>query len=171
MQIRQRRDLEHDGLGAARKPGQHCRQGKCHQLEPAGRIAERDRPLFILADRLQHLSEGRAQQPVDETESDQEDRQNEVIHVHRVAEVDHPEQPTARHRLDAILAMGPGGLDRVEHHDLRQRQRDHREVEPLPADREPAEQRPDRRRKAGARKDRQLRRPAPDRGGMGRAVG
>ena len=45
---------------------------------------------------------------------------------------------SARHGLDAVLAAGEFRLQREEIHHLRERQRDHGEVDALPADREPA---------------------------------
>ena len=49
-----------------------------------------------------------------------------------------PNSYAARHRLDAVLAAGEFRLQREEEHHLRQRQRDHGEVDALPADRERA---------------------------------
>jgi hypothetical protein len=49
--------------------------------------------------------------------------------------VDQAEQHAARHRLDAVLAAGERGL---------QAERDHREVDALPPDRERADDQPER---------------------------
>jgi hypothetical protein len=51
----------------------------------------------------------------------------------------HAEQLAARHGLQAVFAAGELGLQRDEEHHLRQRQRDHREVDALAADGQHAE--------------------------------
>jgi hypothetical protein len=48
--------------------------------------------------------------------------------------VEQAEDFPARHALDAVLAAGEGGLDAEEVDHLRQRQRHHGEVDPLPSD-------------------------------------
>ena len=50
-----------------------------------------------------------------------------------------PEQRAARHALQAVLAAGEGRLEAHEIHQLPERQRDHREVDPLAADRKSAD--------------------------------
>ena len=62
----------------------------------------------------------------------------------------------ARHALQAVLAAGERRLDEDEEHQLRQSQRDHGEVDALPADRQHAEQRAEHRRGQGAGEDAQL---------------
>ena len=98
----------------------------------------------------------------------EEDRQHEVIQDERVGEVEQPEQPAARHRLDAVLAAGERRLQAEEEHHLRERQRDHREIDALPADGERAADEPQRRGGEHAERDRGLRREAP---GLGRIGG
>ena len=83
-------------------------------------------------------------------------------------QVDHAEQPAARHRLDAVLAAGELRLQREEEHHLRQRERDHREIDALPADRQRACDDAERAGRQRAGEDRKLRREAPDLGGMRR---
>ena len=53
-------------------------------------------------------------------------------------QVDEAEQPAARHRLDAVLAVRERRLQVEEEDHLRERERDHREVDALAADRERA---------------------------------
>lgn|GEM_PF-4154320 len=62
----------------------------------------------------------------------------------------------AWHALQTILATGERRLDEDEEHQLRQRQRDHREVDALPPDRQHAEQRAEHRRGQRAGEDAQL---------------
>ena len=54
--------------------------------------------------------------------------------AHVVGQVDEAEQLAARHGLDSVLAAGERRLQIEEEHHLRQRQRDHREIDPLAAD-------------------------------------
>jgi hypothetical protein len=55
---------------------------------------------------------------------------------------DDAEQVAARHRLNAVLAPGEGGLQGEEIHHLGKRQGDHGEIDPVPSDRQRAEARP-----------------------------
>ncbi len=93
--------------------------------------------------------------------ADNEDHQHEVIHHQRVRKIEHPEQLAARHRLDAVLAVGEGRLDIEEVHHLRDRQRDHGEIDTLAADRERADDHAEQRRCRGAGENRQFRGKAP----------
>jgi hypothetical protein len=52
----------------------------------------------------------------------------------------HAEQLAARHALQAVFAAGERRLQADEVHHLRHRQRDHREVDALAADRDQADQ-------------------------------
>ena len=56
----------------------------------------------------------------------------------RIGEVEDAEEHAARHRLDAVLAVRERRLQVEEKDHLRERQRDHREVDALAADRERA---------------------------------
>ena len=75
---------------------------------------------------------------VDEQEAGQEDHHDDDIHRDLVGEIDDAEQFAARHRLDAVFAAGELRLQREEEHHLRERERDHREIDALAADRERA---------------------------------
>ena len=115
----------------------------------------------------QHLAERRIDDPVDQKQRRQHDDEDEHIHVHLMAEIDQAEQPPARHRLDAVLAAGEFHPQRHEIHHLRQRQRDHGEIDALAADGDDAGD--DAKARGGRRagQDRQLRRQAPGLGGIG----
>ena len=66
MHVGQRRELEHQRL---RRAGQACQRGRedeGQQLVAVDVVAERDRARLVLADRLQHLAEGRVDDAVDE---------------------------------------------------------------------------------------------------------
>ena len=96
--------------------------------------------------------------------------QHEGVHHQLVVQRDHAEQPAARHGLDAVLAASELGLQAEEVDHLRQGQRDHREVDALPADRQQAGTDAQHRRAAGAEQDRQLGRQAPHLGRMRRGI-
>lgn len=69
-------------------------------------------------------------------------RQNEEIERNVVGQRDQPEQIAPRHPLDAVLAAGELGLQREEIDHLREGERDHGEVDPLPPDRQRADGEP-----------------------------
>jgi hypothetical protein len=94
-----------------------------------------------------------------------EDREHDEIQ-RQVGQVDQAEQRAARHRLDAVLAAGEGRLQREEEDHLREGQRDHGEVDALPADRERAEDEPSTRARR-CRRGWRAPASAPDLGGMG----
>ena len=102
-----------------------------------------------------------------EQEAGEEDDQHDGVHRHLVGEIDEAEQLAARHRLDAVLAAGELRLQGEEEHHLRQRQRDHREIDALAADRERAGDEAEHRGGRGAGEDREFRREAPGLGGIG----
>ena len=77
---------------------------------------------------------------IDDEEADAEHREHQVIHRDVVRQVDDAEQVAARHTLQTVLAAGRLPLQHDEIHHLRQRQRDHREVDAGTADRQHAEQ-------------------------------
>ena len=150
-------------LGRAGEPGQRRRQHEGEQLVAIGVVAERDRARLVLADRLQHLAERRMDDAVDEQEAGDEDRQHDVVHAPDVVDrSSSAEELAARHRLDAVLAAGERRLQAEEVHHLRQRQRDHREVDALAADRQQPGDDAQQRRGRRAQQDRELRRQAPD---------
>src|SRR5258706_1644196 len=73
---------------------------------------------------------------VDKEKSADEHRENQRIHRPHIVQIEHAEELPARHRLDAILAPRERRLQIEEVHHLRERERDHREVDPLPPSRE-----------------------------------
>ncbi len=89
---------------------------------------------LVLADRLEHFAERRIDDAVDQQKAGEHDDENEDVHRHLVGQIEHAEQVAARHRLDAVLAAGELRPQREEIHHLRQRQRDHGEVDALAAD-------------------------------------
>ena len=143
------------------RPGERGGEHEGDELVAVGLVAERERARLVLADRLQHLAERRVDRPVDEQEPAQEDREHDVVHDQRVAQVQEPEQHSARDGLDAVLAVGERGLQAEEEEHLGQRQRDHREVDALTPDGQRADREPEQRRGRGAEQDGQLGRPAP----------
>src|SRR5208282_730840 len=96
-------------------------------------VAERDGALLILADRLENLAERRVDDPVDQQQTGEHDDQNEQVHCHFAIEIENPEQAAAWHSLDAVLAAGEFRLQGEEKHHLRERQRDHCEIDALAA--------------------------------------
>src|SRR4029078_11191598 len=109
-----------------------------------GPVAEGDGARLILANCFEHFAEGRVDNAVDERETRKEDHKYDRVHDRPVLQVEYPEKMTARHRLDTILAASEFGLQREEKHHLRERKRDHGEVDALTSDgersgKEPAE--------------------------------
>ena len=116
------------------EPREARRQHEGRELVVLRAVAQRDGARLVLADRLQHLAEGRVDDAVDEQEPGREDREHHVVEDRRVREVEETEELPARHGLDAVLAAREGRLQAEEEHHLRERQRDHREVDALAAD-------------------------------------
>ncbi len=88
----------------------------------------------------------------------EEDHDDEDIHGHGVGKIDDAEQLAARHALDAVLAAGELRLQREEVHHLRERERDHREIDALAADGDAADDDAEDTGDQGATKDRERRR-------------
>jgi hypothetical protein len=84
-----------------------------------------------------------------------------VVHHERVRQIDEAEKLAARHRLDPVLAVGERRLQVEEIDHLRQRERDHREVDALAADREQACHNTERGCSERPCQDRKLGRPSP----------
>jgi hypothetical protein len=66
VHVGQRGELEDERLGGAGQAGQRGRQHEGQQLVAVGVVAERDGARLVLADRLQHLAEGRVDDAVDD---------------------------------------------------------------------------------------------------------
>src|SRR5262249_46463488 len=103
---------------------------------------------------------------IDQQEAAEKDDQHGDVHVGLVREVNEPEQLSAWHRLDTILAVRERRLDGEEVHHLRQRERDHGKVDALPTDREGAHDRAEAGGGGGSRQDCELLREAPYLGRM-----
>ena len=158
-------------LVAPARPGERRRQHEREQLVAVGVVAERDRARLVLADRLQHLAERRVDHAVDQQEPGEEDRQHRrSTSPACLRRSRKPNSLPARHRLDAVLAAGERRLQVEEEDHLRERQRDHREVDALAADREQPGDDAEQRGRRGAEQDRELGRKAPDLGRVGRDV-
>jgi len=78
------------------------------------------------------------------------DRQHHEIHDAVVGQVEQAEQATAGDALHAVFAAREGHPQPDEIHHLRERQRDHRKVDALAANRQNADQQPQQRREGGA---------------------
>jgi broad specificity phosphatase PhoE len=82
-----------------------------------------------------------------------------VVQRDVVRQVEHAEQVAARHALQPVLAVRERRLQVEEDH-LRQRERDHREIDALAADREQADDEPQQRGRRRAGEHAELRREA-----------
>ncbi len=109
--------------------------------------------------------------PPDHQHAGEKYPQHEEIHVQRILQVDQAEQPPARNPLDAVLAVGEGGLQAKEEEHLRQCQGDHRRVDALPTYRQEADHQPQQRRAGDADENPQLRRQPPFLHRMGGEIG
>ncbi len=167
MHVGQGGKLEDLAFGRAGQPRQRRRQREHDQLVAIDLIAQRNGARLVLADRLQDLAKGRMHDPVDQKDAAEGDRQHEIVQRHVRAQRNQSEQITARHRLDAVLAAGEGHLKGKEIDHLREGQRHHGEIDPLPPDRQRADDQPQQSGGHGAGKDRQFRRQSPDFRGMG----
>ena len=137
------------------------------QLVVVGAVAERGRARLVLADALQHLAERRVDDAVDHQEPAEEHGGDDPVHRHVVGQVDEAEQIAARHLLDAVLAAGERCFQAEEVDHLRQRQRDHGEVDAGAADRQIAEHQAQRRAGQPAEGDREERVEVPELHGPG----
>ena len=166
MHVGKRLELEHERLGRASEARERAGDHERQQLVLVHVIAQRERPGLVLADRLEHLAEGRMDRAVDQPEPENDDAVGEVVHRVVVIEVDDPEKGLARDALQAVLAAGERRLqvDEVQH--LRERERDHREVDPLAPDRERPHQVAEHRGSEHAREDAELGRETHDLGRM-----
>src|SRR5215831_13856080 len=108
--------------------------------------------------------------PIDEHEAGKENDQNNSIHRHLIPKIDETEKVSTRHTLNAVFAAGKFRLQRKEIHHLRKRQRDHREINALTADRQRAGDKPANRGRCCAGQDRKLGRETPHLGGVRRHI-
>lgn len=98
--------------------------------------------------------------PHDERTRGDDHREHDVVQRDVVRQVEHAEQVAARHALQPVLAVRERRLqvDEVDH--LRERERDHREIDALPPDREQADDEPQQRGRRRAGEHAELRREA-----------
>src|SRR5215471_7426893 len=160
-------DPEEPAGQAGERAGQH----KGGQLVAPHVDADELRPLGILADRRQHAPEGRPDDPSQAPQAGRDDCQADEIEV-----LGRPPAPDERDDLadrlepreirirDLRHALLPAGhlvpLEADRPHDLREREREHREVDPRQAHTEEAGgQREQRREQAGSREREQEREP------------
>ena len=155
---------------APARPGERGGKHERRQLEAIGAVSQRDGARLVVANRLEHLPEGRMDDAIDEEEGEGEDREDEVVHRRVAREVDHAEELAARHRLDAVLAAGERRLEGVEEDHLRERERDHREVDALAPNREQAREHAEHRGRRHPRQDGELGRESPHLGRMRREI-
>ena len=108
---------------------------------------------------------------VDKQKAGQKHHEDEDIHGCLLAEIEHAEEKAARDGLNAVLATGERRFDREEIHHLRQRQRDHREIDALAADGEGAGDEPEPGSECGADQNGEFRRQVPRFGCVGAHIG
>ena len=149
VHVGQRRDWNTSALVAAGEPGQRRRQHEGQQLVVVDVVAERDGARLVLADRLQHLAERRMDRCGRSARSRPgRPRARSSTCVSGCAR---SMSPNRWPRGTAWMPSSPpvnGACSAEEVDHLRQRQRDHREVDALAADREIAEDQPEQRRDA-----------------------
>src|ERR1700733_11553681 len=108
---------------------------------------------------------------MDQQEAENEYGQHDVIEDHLVRQIDEAEQMTLRDSLDAVLTMRERDFEAEEIDHLRQGQRDHREIDALPANGERADDGAERAGGKGCSDNAEFRRPSPDLGDMGAEIG
>ena len=88
IDVGERGQLKDDRLGRAGEAGEAGGEHEDHELVVAGAIAERDGARLVLADRLQHLAEGRVDDAVDDEHAAKKDRRDKPVEGEVVGEVD-----------------------------------------------------------------------------------
>src|SRR6266496_1600345 len=161
VHVGERLGLEHHRLERSGEPRERGRDDEGEQLVPVDVVPERQRARFVLPDRAEHVPERRVDGSVDEPEAEEEDGVGEVVHRVLAVEGDEPEELPPRHALQAVVAAREVHLDGAEVDDLRQAERDHREVDPGAPDGEPADGEPEDRRHRRPEEDAELRREPP----------
>ena len=79
MHVGQGGKPEHQRLGGAGQSRQRSGEHESQQLVAIHVVAQRQRARFVLADRLQHLAEGRMDDAVDQPEAGEEHREHHVV--------------------------------------------------------------------------------------------
>src|SRR5690606_16538404 len=111
------------------------RDYKDRELVLARPVAQGDRPGLILADGFQNLPKGGVNDPIDNKQSDEDDRENHPIEGKVGSQIKQAKELAPRDCLDTILAPGEFGLKRKEVNHLTKGQGYHREIDALTADR------------------------------------
>ncbi|MNK75331.1 hypothetical protein D3C87_948700 [compost metagenome] len=162
MDIGQGHHAEEHGLHRASQP---CKRGRQHEgrgADPVDVVAQRRGARRVVAHRHQHLPERRVDGAVDQEAGQREEAEEQVVQRLVVAQVDPPQQRAARDALQSVLAAQRRPLQHDEECQLRQGQRDHREVDALASHRQAADDPAQRRGQADTDQDAQLERHAPD---------
>jgi hypothetical protein len=171
LHVGQRCELEHDGLRAARKPRQGRRHDEGAELVAVDPVAQGHGAPFVLANGLEDVAEGRVDDAPDGEKAEQENGEREVVHGERLIQVDQPEKMPARHALDPVLAVGERHLKADEGEHLRERQGDHGEIDPLPANGQEPDHEAHDGRACSPEQNARERLPAPDLDRMGGEIG
>ncbi len=162
VHVRQRGEAQYQRLERAGQPRDGGRDHEGQQLEALRVVAERDGARLVLLDALEHLAERRMDGAHDQQEGGDHHGQRHVVHRHVAGQVEHAEQLAARHALQAVFAARERCLQAGEEQHLRERQRDHREIDALAADGQPAEQQAQQRAAGRAEQQPDLGREPPD---------
>src|SRR5579872_2568161 len=170
MDIGERRVLRDDGLGSARKAAKRGGKDKSGQLIMIDAIAERDSAWFVFTNGLQHFAKGRIDHSINDEKAEKEDREHSIVERPWIGEGNKAEERPLRHALDSVFTMGERRFDAEEIDHLRKRERDHRKIYALPADRQYARHEAQRRRAGNAKENAKLGRQAPDSRCMGAEI-
>src|SRR3979411_868550 len=162
VHVGERGILGNEHLQRAGKARQRSGQDIGEQLVLIGLVAERDRARLVLADRFQYLTERRVDGAKNQQKTEQEPGEDDVIKYRRIREIENPEQMSLRNALNAVFAMGERRLQIDEIQQLRQRERDHGEIDALAANSDDAGDHPKPSGASGANQNSKLRRKAPD---------
>ena len=123
----------------AREPRHRARHHERDEFEARRVVADRTRPLFVVAHRGENQTEGRTDDPKHEGKAQRADREHDEIEDAVVLQAQ-PGQRSARPELQAVLAAGE--IVPLKDHEilkLGERQRDHRKIDAGAADRERAD--------------------------------
>ncbi|MNL24681.1 hypothetical protein D3C87_1461260 [compost metagenome] len=162
MHVRQRAEAQHQRLDRTGQARQRGRDHEGQQLEAIDIVSKRNCARFVLLDGLEDLAERRVHGTHDQCECRHDDGQRHVVQRDVLGEREHAEQLAARNALQAVLAARERRLQADEEQHLRQRQRDHREIDALAPDGQRADHVADARPGQCAEDQAHFRRHAPD---------
>src|SRR5947199_2782086 len=135
------------GEQRAGEPAQHAREYETEQLVAIGGKADRPHASFVRARPLNHRAEAGMYKPPYQIDRRQQQRETEIVEDRLVREIDDSAELAAfvdGHAVVAAVAVEPDG-DVVDH--LRERQRDHDEIDATRAQRERADRNREERRR------------------------